>query len=103
MNKAEIKSYLKEREVRPVSEKILDYMASHIGSVPFATMEQITYDLQATPEEMQAFFNGLGFESFMDFKAYLRQANYFESATTSSATRTSTASRTACCAARCRT
>lgn len=78
MNKAEIRSYLKEKEIRPASEKILDYMSSHIGSVPFATLEQISSDCQATPEEMQEFFSALGFETFIDFKAFLRQANYFE-------------------------
>lgn len=78
MNKAEIKAYLKDREIRPVSEKMLDYMASHIGSVPYATLEQIAYDCQVTQEEMQEFFNGLGFDTFLDFKSFLRKANYFD-------------------------
>ena len=78
MNKSEIKAFLTQQAAEDVNERLLEYMATHIGSVPFATVEKIAYDCQTSPEEIHQFIRSLGFETLIDFKSHLRKANYFE-------------------------
>lgn len=78
MTKNEMKSFITLNAKGDVSEEILDYIASNIGSVPFISLQQLAMETHSSISEITDFLNTLGFNDFIEFKTYLRKTNYFE-------------------------
>ena len=78
MNKKDIRGYLMRNATGPVSDRIMNYVTEHVFSVAYMNMDKLAYATESTTDEVNEFFRTLGFETFFDFKAALRESSYFE-------------------------
>ena len=78
MVKRTLKTTLKEKAKSEVNEKILNYFAENFNSVIYMTLDKLCYVTETTPEEMNAFFESLGYANMLEFKNGLREIVYNE-------------------------
>lgn len=78
MSKESIKQKLMQGAKGDVNENILDFVCGNINSVTYMNFERLCYVTESTAQEMQAFFESLGFDSLYDFNTVLREIIYNE-------------------------